>query len=226
MFQRAFSFFLLLIIATAMAIYWFNVNIQPEDIAHYEKLTAESIELRSHHALERQPAKQLRENVQKDIWVDQGKTHYRIKSAHSELVLFQTGDKVGALENLEEIDGSLVDPHQTKTFAAIRGTYHFPTHQFSVESAQFAFFKNQLLNGAAVADRVTYVPSDKTLHLFMNPPRRVLFWQEGMRLSAPEIVIHQGPETKKEAIEGIGDVHFSFDLEEQNFLDQLFQKYL
>ena len=71
----------------------------------------------------------------------------------------------------------------------------------------------------ALADTLVYNPNDQTL--LFSREKRVLFWQEGLSLSASEILIR-----KDRTVEGLGDVHFSFDFEEQNFINQLFEKYL
>jgi lipopolysaccharide export system protein LptA len=71
----------------------------------------------------------------------------------------------------------------------------------------------------ALADTLTYHPLDKTI--LLSAAKKVLFWQEGLSLSASQVRIHHD-----QTVEGLGDVHFAFDLEEQNFIDQLFKQYL
>jgi lipopolysaccharide export system protein LptA len=71
----------------------------------------------------------------------------------------------------------------------------------------------------ALADTLTYHPADQTL--LFSATHKVLCWQEGLSLSANEVLIRQD-----QTIEGHGDVHFSFDLEEQNSIDNLFKQYL
>jgi lipopolysaccharide export system protein LptA len=78
----------------------------------------------------------------------------------------------------------------------------------------------------SIADRVSFSPQEGTIVLSASFPKRVLFWQEGLNLSAPEISIKKDPATKKETIEGKGDVHFAFDTEEKNIIEQLLSKYL
>lgn len=78
----------------------------------------------------------------------------------------------------------------------------------------------------SIADEICFSSKDQTLILSAKAPKRVLFWQEGLSLSAPEVYIHLDPNTKKESIEAKGDVHFAFDLEEKNIIDQLLSKYL
>jgi len=76
----------------------------------------------------------------------------------------------------------------------------------------------------ALADKLIYNPRDKTL--LLSSEKRVLFWQEGSCLSASAIRIHRDPVTQLDSIEGVGDVHFAFDLEEENAIQQLLGKYL
>ena len=71
----------------------------------------------------------------------------------------------------------------------------------------------------AVADTLTYDPIDKTL--LFSAAHKVLLWQEGLSLSAPEIFIRED-----QTVEGRGDVHFTFDLDEQHYIDELFKQYL
>lgn len=78
----------------------------------------------------------------------------------------------------------------------------------------------------ASADSLLYRTREKTLTLSSIPPKKVLFWQDGLSLSASEVQIKQDPETEEETIEGFGDVHFTFDLEEQNFIKKFIANYL
>lgn len=89
-------------------------------------------------------------------------------------------------------------------------------------SGQVRFITTAILDDESfgLADRFLYIFSEKTLYLFSDPPKRVLFWQEGSALSAPQIQIQKGK------IQGIGDVRCSFDLQEKNAIAELFSKYL
>ena len=78
----------------------------------------------------------------------------------------------------------------------------------------------------SIADRISFDPREQKLILSSVPPKRVLFWQEGFSLSAPEVHIKRDLLTRKETIEGKGDVHFAFDMEEKNIIEQLLSKYL
>ncbi len=78
----------------------------------------------------------------------------------------------------------------------------------------------------ALADTIFMNLENQTLILTSKAPRRVLFWQDGVNLSAPEIQIHKDPVTNEEVIQGKGDVHFTFSTEEKNIIDQFISKYL
>ncbi len=71
----------------------------------------------------------------------------------------------------------------------------------------------------AMADQLTYNPLDQTL--LFSADKRVLFWQDGFSLSASEVLIRQD-----QSVVGHGDVHFTFDVEEQNQIDAFFKQYL
>lgn len=150
MFQRAYFSFLALILCLSLLAYYLHIRIAPGCAPLYHKLLKESIALRSHHALERHPAHQKREGVQKDIWVVNGaeRLHSRIKSRHSDLTLSQKKDKVEAIEQLKEIDCWVqeeIDPahslQQIRTLYAEEGVYYFPSHRFLAQSVHLAFFR-------------------------------------------------------------------------------------
>ena len=80
----------------------------------------------------------------------------------------------------------------------------------------------------AMADQLVYLPATRTIILTCRSPARVLFWQANgnMTLSAPEVHVRLDPETKRETVRGIGDVHFRFSLQEENMIETIFSKYL
>lgn len=78
----------------------------------------------------------------------------------------------------------------------------------------------------ALADQIQFNPEKQILILKAANSKRVLFWQEGITLSAPEIHIQKDPITNEEFIQGKGDIHFTFSTEEQNIIDQFISKYL
>lgn len=109
------------------------------------------------------------------------------------------------------------------TLLANRGDLTFdqlqPTQLVLVGNVRFMSTYIQDKESYATADTLTYHPIEK--HLLLSADRKVLFWQEGLTLSASEVLIRQD-----RTIEGHGDVHFVFDLEEQNYIDELFHNFL
>jgi lipopolysaccharide export system protein LptA len=298
-------------VATALlfAIYWFHIRLTPEDALAYEKLTQESLELRTKKALEETPAHQEREGVQKDIWTQDETRHFRIRSKQSNITIGQKKDGIEAIEHLNQIQCIVQNEF---ILEADEGFYNYPSHQFTaqkncrllqgenqIEGSQIHldlieekltyenpigklalgplhFSASQLLwdkkigklylvsdvhidqpndfnltsdlgtieleelkpsrlilegnvrliseriqdkKTYAVADTLIYDPIEKTL--LFSAAHKVLLWQEGLSLSASEIFIRQD-----QTVEGRGDVHFAFDLEEQNYIEQIFKPYL
>jgi hypothetical protein len=80
----------------------------------------------------------------------------------------------------------------------------------------------------ALADQLLYLPKSKTMILSSIAPHRVLFWQSGggISLSAPEIRVQLDSPSQRENVQGIGDVHFHFTLQEEDTIETLFSKYL
>ncbi len=77
----------------------------------------------------------------------------------------------------------------------------------------------------ALADELVYFPETKKLHLLAKESGRVLFWKSdgSIQISAPQVAAHLG---EREEIKGIGDVHCTFDLEEEHRIESFFGKYL
>lgn len=78
----------------------------------------------------------------------------------------------------------------------------------------------------AVSDRVVYHPQTQSVVLSCFPSNRVLFWKDGLSLSASEVEIRRDPKTGVDQVHGLGDVRCCFSAEEKDFLEQLFEKYL
>jgi lipopolysaccharide export system protein LptA len=363
MFQRAQLCLFALIATVFWIVYWLLVRAHPEDTPLYQKLVQESSDLRSLSALERRPAIQKREGVQKDFWLPRRaeRLHFQLNSKQSRLAVSQKKDKVEAVENSKEISGWVQDElgqlhnleadqldydgktltfkgafclqhpmgtlsaekasidnlqlnhsHQTgvkvlleqqvqldaPTFSLKAGKaecelssqttfslldfeelhlsdsieIHAPEHNLTA-CGDFAIYKLgtlvlypslpnthcQVLQGDdkidaqkirfdlssqtvslegdvrlisskirgqksfAAADSILYGLAEKTLTLSSIPPRKVLFWQKDLSLSADQVIVRQDPET---TVEGMGDVHFSFDLEETDYFQKFFQNYL
>lgn len=80
----------------------------------------------------------------------------------------------------------------------------------------------------AIADKLSYDIGARTAILSGGSPRRVLFSQpaSSLALSADEAKLLFEPETNQCSLQGMGDVHFSLDIQEQNLLETVFSKYL
>lgn len=263
--------FLILILLSSFALYYWVIRLTPKEIASYETLIQESAQQRSRHALEETPAQQTRQGVQKDIWTQDETRHYQIQSEQSALSFTLKT----VVEELKNIRCTLPDGF---ILTADEALYSYPPHQFSAEKnclltqnnnvitaekIEFDFAKEkvtcenpkgrldeglnftantllwdkkenklylrdqvQLISSRiqekesfALADTLIYDLCDKTV--LLTAKRKVLFWQSGLSLSAAEVLIR-----KDQTVEGKGDVHFSFDLDEQNTIDQFFKRYL
>lgn len=79
----------------------------------------------------------------------------------------------------------------------------------------------------ALADRLTYSPATRTFILSANPGKKVLFRDEedSVAVSAQEVHITLDPETKKERIQGVGNVQLSLSSDEVNLLKKMFPSY-
>lgn len=221
--------FISLILLFAFGTYWFHIR-SPEQVApEYRKLVQESRELRSKQPLERHPATQARENVQKDIWIRNGEEnrHICLKGKLSQLAIQQKKEQVAIQEELQEIDCIIQDGselHQTHAFLADAGTFDPLKKDFFCQgNIRFFYHQVEKQPSFASADTLEYLPASRQFLLTAFSPHRVLYWQEGFCLSAPQVKIHPDP---KQGIEGIGDVHFTFEPEEKAFFDALFSRYL
>lgn len=271
---------ILLSFTLCLGIYWFSIRVTPEDRIQYNKLMTESIELRTQRALEEQPAHQIRQQVEKEMWTKNETSKFTIHSEDSNLTIIQNKDKTELIEKLHNI--TLSTPELTLT--ADYGLYTFPlqdtlsfenpkghilsqdlhftaksllwekekdvlhliddvkitqlddlvlhakqgivelskfqpTRVILQDDVQLISSRIQGKDGHAMAETLVYDPQNQTL--VFSGQKRVLFWQEGLRISANELVIH-----KDQTVVGHGDVHFSFDLEEQNHINKFFNRYL
>ncbi len=113
---------------------------------------------------------------------------------------------------------------QENSFSIDADTCHITLNEKSPTRIEISnnvrFFSPQEKELYALADQINYYPQEQTLIFTAHAPKRVLFWQGGTSISAPEIRIH------KELIQGIGDVRFTFNLEEQGLIDEHISKYL
>ena len=92
------------------------------------------------------------------------------------------------------------------------------------KDVHFIYKKDGIPVGYGIADKIEYFPNDNLIKLKSDENKKVLFWQadNSTKLSAKEIIINQ---KEKNDIKGIGDVRFTFNLEEENLIHEIFSKY-
>lgn len=95
-------------------------------------------------------------------------------------------------------------------------------------NGQVHLFSNKIegKESFALADALVYKPEKNLFILTAISPKKVLFWQNDVRLAATEVHIQRDPHTGNETVEGVGDVHFSFDVDEQNAMHEFFRNFL
>jgi hypothetical protein len=159
------------------AVYALHIRVLPQDVVSYQNFYNESKELRSRPEFgEKQPAVQYRENVQKEIWVAQGEERlpFRLASNRSELTLIQKKGKVEGVEKMEGIDGWIQEKidadssvQEVRRFQAAQGIYLYPSHEFSAQKTQVAFYRfprNETLLpralATAIADELQFSPQE------------------------------------------------------------------
>ena len=173
-----------------------------EDLPAYETMVAQSIDLRSKTALEQAPLCQVREQVRKELWLfqKQERKHILLNILSSDLILSQKKTKIEALENWAGIQG-------TPLVSADRGQLDLRASSLFLEGTVGLAAPLKDKQSFALADFATFYWDEPRLLLESLAPKRVLFWQEGLQISAPKIQI-------RDAIEGLGDVRLAMDSEE------------
>lgn len=112
---------------------------------------------------------------------------------------------------------------------ADRATMDFRDHEGEIQPTRVTLLGNvQLIyseeNQYALAEQVTYFP-DQQLMVLEGKENRVLFFDKArnMQLSAYEVRAVRDAETKKDSIQGVGDVRFLFAQEELTKLKERFR---
>jgi hypothetical protein len=192
--------------ATALAalacLYFFHIQINPSDMPFYRKLVRESIDLHAHSALEKSPIRQLRKGVCKDIWTtrDGKPVHGRITSAKSDMTISQRGEKIAAMEVLQEIEGWIQSDEPTRHMTAESGTCHFPSclgianHLLlDLEETKCFFVKTEFQKKAVQFPAPLHIGhgagrlSSEKGTLDLRGETKQLFLEEGVFLDAPHI---------------------------------------
>ncbi|MCH9631332.1 MAG: hypothetical protein S4CHLAM37_13540 [Chlamydiia bacterium] len=78
------------------------------------------------------------------------------------------------------------------------------------------------------ANEVTLNPTTQETTLRAKKGEKVLFWneEENLRISADEIFVSFDEKLKKEKIQGVGNVRFTFNSEEEDNFKEIFPKYI
>ena len=105
MFKRTAAVWSSLLVCCVVLVYFQFIAVREKDLAAYQDLMQESLDIKSKHALEKEPGKQIRSHVQKDIWTgeNQKKSHIRIVSESSELIISQQGRSLQAYETFRNM---------------------------------------------------------------------------------------------------------------------------
>ncbi len=257
MFKRTVAIWSSLLICCAILVYFQFIAVREKDLAAYQDLMQESLDIKSKHALEKEPGKQIRFLVQKDIWTgeDQKKSHIRMISENSELIISQQGRSLEAHETFRNMKGSMqkeADASLIYRIEAMEGFYRFPSDELvankvkiftedhfylEADRAEIVTADQPLqLEGNirlrssswldketyALADKAIYHPKERLFILLGSAEKNVLCWQDGASFAATEIHIQQNMKT----VEGVGDVRFSFSLEEKYYFESIFSRYM
>jgi hypothetical protein len=139
--------FSLLLIGAVVGI-WYLCAISDADRADYKEMLTESRLSALKGTFGGQPAYQIRETVQKDLWSGAERLHFRMQSAGSELMLVQKKrHQLEAVETLQGMDCWIqeeIDPiegrQRLRRFSSAHGAYFFPAHCFAAEAVQLSLF--------------------------------------------------------------------------------------
>ncbi len=204
----------LLLLATA-AVWYFQIRICNEDRTAYAQLVQESANLRSKSTLELSPIRQFRKGVKKDLWTFKNNQWRKasLESASSDLILTQKKQKIEAMELLENIAGYAPEG----TFSAELGTLDLRSSHLALQGTVKLAWQINAIDSFALADRATFRAKNKTLILESDPSHRVLFWQDGLEMSAPTVHI-------RNAAQGIGDVRLAFNSKEKQLIDRFWKE--
>nr|NGX36025.1 hypothetical protein [Candidatus Anoxychlamydiales bacterium] len=126
-------------------------------------------------------------------------------------------------------DEDLVYKDLNVTIRAKRATLKYTdkndVEKIILENSVRFIYQNQGYIGYGIADKIEYFPNEKNIKLISEDDKKVLFWKEdnSLNLSANEIHINQ---KEKNDIKGLGDVRFTFNLDEENLIHDIFSKYV
>jgi hypothetical protein len=233
MFRRATAAYAALTILVAVFAFWLVVPLRERDLADYLALLAESSMIHSKPLVAKGSLEQRRVDVQRDVWFDYDDRpiHVCLKSKNSSFSI-QEGHAVEEMEMLEGWGWDLSAKEAAYSFSSDHGRLVgrdlFLDGHLQIQSPEGEIHSgNALLNKKvirlenrvqvkstdrffALSDELLFFPKEKNVRLFSLSPGRVLFWKDGLAMSAPEVrlCLEDG------AVQGIGDVRFSLSEDE------------
>jgi len=148
------------------------------DPAAYQKLSQENLLLRSHDPLSKFPLHQEAQEVQKDLWT---------------------------VRDGKRIHATMKNHRSRLTLTKQKGKVKGAEQLSEIEST---IYEDEKEVRRFLASRGTC--SFPSCHMILqgSSGKNVLFWQEGLKLSAPEIHIYDG-------VQGFGDIRFFFNADEE-----------
>ncbi len=160
MIQRAIFFSSLLALVSMLALFSFLFFPTLSDREHYAKILEKRQRLISSGNSPLESIHQMRDGVQKDLWItsdkiaddlvqkDQERLHFRIHSENSDLIFHRFKKRIEVVENLHNIqcwiqEKILRDENRqlVRFFSSQEGTYRYPSHLFSAPHLFLSFFQ-------------------------------------------------------------------------------------
>lgn len=206
MFRTPLCISIALILSASFFVWEKQVRVKKKDQKPYDTIIAETTALRSKSALEHAPLYQFRKQVRKEMWLPQKKTedsaiepleYILLEIASSDLLLFEKNSKLNAIEHWENIQG-------TPLVFAKRGQLDFRTASLFLDGSVCFAAPFSGKQSFALADFATIYWDEPRILLEGSPSQRVLFWQDGMEISAPTIQV-------RNSIEALGNVRLTLD---------------
>jgi hypothetical protein len=128
--------------------------------------------------------------------------------------LFYKSDELSLFANQALVEYSALEGHLRPTMLTLGGNIRL----FSSDESRPRF---------ALADRLSFSTTTRTIILTADPGKRVIFTDEkqGVRIAAQEVHITRDPETNEERVQGVGNIKFTLSDEESSLLNKMFPQY-
>jgi len=120
----------------------------------------------------------------------------------------------------EDGKGKMFSDHAVLAYAVIED--QFTPLQLTLEGNVRMYHREGPLLQYALADRSVFFVEKQEVHFKALETKRVLFYDRvnQLTMSAPEVKVKRDPSTKKDSVQGVGDVRFYLDEEELHQLRQ------